>query len=221
MQIKLGKTSRAITLKNHGTRSYLLCFLFFLYYGWIDAQQRPNVVLIFADDAGYADFGFHGSRSMITPNLDRLAKRGIRCTQAYVTDPTCGPSRAGLMTGRYQQRFGFEENNVPGFMSAVSALDGADMGLPTEEKTMGEYLQAAGYQTGYFGKWHLGGTAEYHPTNRGFDHFYGFRTGARSYFPYAEDPADSLKRMERGDSHYAEFEGYLTDVLAEDAVAFI
>ena len=90
------------------------------------AQERPNIVLLFADDAGYADFGFHGSPTMLTPHLDRLAERGVRFEQAYVSDPTCGPSRAGLITGRYQQRFGYEENNVPGYMSAVSAADGAE-----------------------------------------------------------------------------------------------
>ncbi|MCP2936925.1 sulfatase-like hydrolase/transferase, partial [Salmonella enterica subsp. enterica serovar Typhimurium] len=75
--------------------------------------RKPNIVLLFADDAGYRDFGFQGSRTMRTPHLDRLAREGTRFSQAYVTDPTCGPSRAGLLTGRYQQRFGFEENNVP------------------------------------------------------------------------------------------------------------
>ena len=91
--------------------------------------QQPNIVLIFADDAGYADFGFHGSDTMRTPNLDQLASTGIRFTQAYVSHPTCGPSRAGLMTGRYAQRFGYEENNVPGYMSPNSAALGDDMGL--------------------------------------------------------------------------------------------
>ena len=95
-----------------------------------DSARQPNIVLLFADDAGYADFGFHGSRIIQTPNLDELARTGVRFSQGYVTDPTCGPSRAGLITGRYQQRFGFEENNVPGYMSANSAELGDQMGLP-------------------------------------------------------------------------------------------
>ncbi len=182
---------------------------------------RPNIILLFADDAGYADFGFQGSKEMITPNLDKLATEGVRFTQAYVTHPTCGPSRAGLITGKSQYRFGYEENNVPSFMSAVSAFDGAEMGLPIEEKTMGEYLQEVGYATAIYGKWHLGGADRFHPTKRGFDEFYGFRGGARSYFEYSDEPAEPLNKMERGFANFAEHKGYLTDALAENASVFI
>ena len=185
------------------------------------AQERPNIILLFSDDAGFADFGFHGSTTMPTPNLDKLAAQSIRFRQAYVSDPTCGPSRAGLITGRYQQRFGFEENNVPGFMSEVSAADDAQMGLPEGEKTMGDYLQSLGYRTAFFGKWHLGGDVRFHPTRRGFDEFYGFRGGARNYFPYHQLPADSLNWLERNFREFKEHEGYLTDVLAEETVKFM
>lgn len=109
------------------------------------AQNKPNIVFIFSDDAGYGDFGFQGSEVMKTPNLDTLAAEGIRFEQGYVSDPTCGPSRAGLLTGRYQQRFGFEENNVPGYMSKNSALDGDEMGVPVDEKMMAAYLKELGY----------------------------------------------------------------------------
>lgn len=183
--------------------------------------QKPNIVLLFADDAGYADFGFHGSQSMITPNLDKLARKGMLFKQAYVTDPTCGPSRAGLLTGRYQQRFGFEENNVPGFMSAVSAADGTEMGLPVEEKTMADYLKAVGYRTAIFGKWHQGGADRFHPTKRGFDEFFGFRGGARNYFAYDGPPKEPQNKLERGFADFEEHEGYLTDVLADETAAFI
>lgn len=193
----------------------------------ISSVDRPNIVLLFADDAGYADFGFHGSKIMQTPNLDKMASEGVRFAQGYVSDPTCGPSRAGLMTGRYQQRFGYEENNVPGYMSGVSAQLGDEMGLPLEEKTIGDYMQSLDYKTSLLGKWHLGSADRFHPTNRGFDHFYGFRGGDRSYFPYKSKPkalperifAD--KRMERGFGHYEEHQGYLTDVLADEANQFI
>lgn len=158
---------------------------------------------------------------MKTPNLDKLAKQGIRFTQGYVSDPTCGPSRAGLMTGKYQQRFGYEENNVPGYMSAVSALDGPEMGLPVEETTMGDHLQTLGYRTGYFGKWHLGGEDRFHPLNRGFDTFYGFRGGARSYFAYPNEPSEPMNKMERGLGDFEEPPAYLTDQLAAEAVQFI
>ena len=139
--------------------------------------EKPNIVLIFADDAGFGDFGFQGSTQLKTPNLDKLAQSGVRFTQGYVSDSTCGPSRAGLMTGKYQQRFGYEEINVPGFMSDNSALKGADMGLPLDQKTMGDYLKEQGYKTAVFGKWHLGDADRFHPLKRGFDTFLGFRGG--------------------------------------------
>lgn len=182
--------------------------------------KPPNIILLFADDAGYADFGFQGSQEMKTPHLDQLAQQGVRFTQAYVTAAVCGPSRAGLLTGKYQQRFGFEENNVPGYMSA-SGLDGADMGLPLDQRTMADYLKELGYRTALFGKWHQGGRDEYHPTFRGFDEFYGFRGGARNYYDYQNEGHDPQNRMERGFGRYEEPDGYLTDVLAEEATAFM
>jgi len=185
------------------------------------SSEKPNIILLFADDAGYADFGFQGSKEIRTPHLDQLAREGVRFTQGYVTASVCGPSRAGLMTGKYQQRFGFEENNVPGFMSDVSAQMGEDMGLPLNETTMADYLKSMGYQTAFFGKWHLGGADRFHPIKRGFDEFYGFRGGARSYFAYAQEPGDKLNKLEQGFAKYAEHKGYLTDVLAEEAVKFI
>ena len=186
------------------------------------AQKKPNIVLLFSDDAGYADFGFQGSKVMHTPNLDKLASSGVRFTQGYVSASTCGPSRAGLITGRYQQRFGFEENNVPSFMSSNSALDGLNMGVPTDQTTIGESLQDLGYTTAYFGKWHLGGADRFHPTKRGFDEFYGFRGGARSYYKYpALSKTGKENWLERDFGKYAEPERYLTDKLGEEAADFI
>lgn len=186
-----------------------------------ETAKQPNIILLFADDAGYADFGFQGSTEMITPNLDKLATEGVRFTQAYVTHPTCGPSRAGLITGKSQYRFGYEENNVPTFMSTVSAVDGTEMGLPVEEVTMADYLRKQGYATAVYGKWHLGGADRFHPTKRGFDEFYGFRGGARSYFEYTEEPKESMNKMERGFGNFEEHNGYLTDVLADQSLLFI
>ncbi|MEP4079543.1 sulfatase-like hydrolase/transferase [Haloferula sp.] len=186
------------------------------------AGDKPNIVLLFADDAGYSDFGFHGSRHFKTPHLDKLAASGVRLAQFYVTGATCGPSRAGMLSGIYQQRFGFEEINVPGIMSDRSKLEGDEMGLPTQLKTMGDYLQDLGYTTAVFGKWHMGIADRYHPLKRGFNEFYGFRGGARSFFPYLdpkkEDPANWI---ERGFENYQEHEGYLTTVLAEETCDFI
>ena len=186
-------------------------------------NKKPNIILLFADDAGYDDFGFHGSKVMKTPHLDSIAKDGMVFRQAYVSDPTCGPSRAGLLTGRYQQKFGFEENNVPNFMSPNSKFLGADMGIPLTEKTMGDRLQALGYKTAVFGKWHVGGADRFHPTKRGFDEFFGFRGGRRSYFKRKIEGTieEDLEYMERGFGNLAETDTYLTDALGNAAVDFI
>ena len=121
---------------------------------------RPNVLVIVADDLGYADIGVHGGRDVPTPHIDTLARSGIRCTNGYVSAPYCGPSRAGLFTGRYQTRFGAEFNARVG--------DGTRLGLPLAERTIADHLRAAGYATGLVGKWHLGDAAN-SPESQGFD----------------------------------------------------
>jgi len=187
-----------------------------------EAVEKPNIVLLFADDAGYGDFGFHDSHHFKTPNLDRLARSGVLLSNFYVSGATCGPSRAGMLTGRYQQRFGFEENNVPSVMSQSGKLLGDEMGLPTDLKTMGDCLRELGYRTAVFGKWHLGIADKYHPLQRGFDEFYGFRGGARSFYPY-RDPSRAKPEnlIERAFEKYQEHEGYLTNVLAYETCDFI
>ncbi len=185
------------------------------------SEKQPNIVLLFADDAGYADFGFQGSSVMKTPHLDALAENGMVFTQGYVTDATCGPSRAGLITGRYQQNFGYQEINVPGFMSSSSKYLADDMGLPLEEVTIADRLKSKGYKTAVFGKWHLGNADRFHPLNRGFDEFYGFRGGLRNYFPYDGKPPHHDHKLERNMGVFEEHEGYLTDVLGEEAANFI
>ncbi|WP_041522717.1 sulfatase [Gilvimarinus agarilyticus] len=201
-----------------------LCFivLFFITQSAVAAQTKPNILFILSDDAGYADFGYQGSNVMQTPNIDQLAQQGMVFNQAYVSAATCGPSRAGILTGRYQQKFGFEENNVPGYM-AEGGLTGDEMGLPLSEKTLGNYLQEQNYTTGIIGKWHQGNADRYHPTKRGFDYFYGFRGGARSYFAFSnENPVSREEdRLEHGFGEYQESPLYLTDALANDAIEFI
>lgn len=185
--------------------------------------QETNIVFLFSDDAGYHDFGFQGSKTFKTPHLDKLASEGVVFKQAYTTAAVCGPSRAGLITGKYQQRFGIEENNVPGYMSHSSKLMGDEMGMPLNEKTIADYLDPLGYTSIILGKWHLGNADRYHPLHRGFDEFYGFRGGARSFFPLtqkqaADKPED---RMERGIGVYEEPEKYLTDAIADEACDFM
>ncbi|MCI2284714.1 sulfatase-like hydrolase/transferase [Colwellia sp. MSW7] len=185
-------------------------------------SEKPNILFILSDDAGYADFGFHGSKIMKTPHLDDLAEQSMMFKQAYVSAAVCGPSRAGILTGRYQQRFGFEENNVPGYMSK-NGTTGDKMGLAIEEVTIADYLKELGYTTTIIGKWHQGNADEFHPLKRGFDSFYGFRGGARSYFEYDENnPLDRPENgLERDFEQFEESPVYLTDAFADEAIATI
>ena len=136
------------------------------------APPKPNIIVILADDLGYGDTGAYGSPRVKTPNIDALARDGVRFTQGYVAHPVCAPSRAALMTGRYQTRFGYEFNPV-----------GRDRtgGVSREEVFLPRILKDAGYSTGMVGKWHLGQPAGYHPLDRGFDSFFGVMTGATSF----------------------------------------
>ena len=140
------------------------------------AEPRPNILLIVADDLGYNDVGFQGARDIPTPHLDRLAASGLRCTDGYVSYPVCSPSRAGLLTGRYQQRFGYEFNPK---WDATAVTHG----LPLSESTIADSLRSAGYTTSAIGKWHLGAHPQFHPNRRGFDDYFGFLGGGHRYFP--------------------------------------
>jgi len=143
---------------------------------------RPNIVILIADDLGYGELGCQGNPEIPTPNIDALAAGGVRFTQGYASAPYCSPSRAGLLTGRYQTRFGHELNFV-----GRQNLD-PDIGLPPSEVTLAEALDKYGYATGMIGKWHLGGTPAYHPRTQGFDEFFGFLHEGHYYVPppYAE-----------------------------------
>lgn len=141
------------------------------------ATDRPNVVLLVVDDLGYGEPGCYGGTSIPTPNLDQIAKEGVRFTQAYVTASYCAPSRAAIMTGRSQHRFGFTTNPV----GAMNCEPG--VGLPVSETTLAQMLVNAGYHTSLVGKWHLGGTAPMHPMRRGFQEFFGFLHEGHTYCP--------------------------------------
>jgi arylsulfatase A-like enzyme len=172
-------------------------------------QDKPNILLILADDLGYNDLGFQGSQDLITPNIDALAKNGVIFTDAHVTASVCSPSRAGIMTGRYQQFFGHEANIPP-----------PNSGTDTTQVTIADVLQSHGYRTGINGKWHIGSAYNFHPNSRGFDHFWGFLGGHRSYFPQ-NYPAENDKAIYTNRT-FTPFNGnYLTDTQADSAVAFI
>jgi arylsulfatase A-like enzyme len=175
------------------------------------APARPNLLLILSDDQGYGDTGATGCKDFATPHLDSIARNGIRCTSGYASAPQCAPSRCGLLTGRYQNRFGYEFNN-----------DSPGVGLPLTEVTLADRLKAAGYLTGAVGKWHLGKEAPFHPLQRGFTEFYGFLGGGHVYLApeskAARQPArPDLWRNREPVPHTK----YLTDHFGDEAAAFV
>jgi arylsulfatase A-like enzyme len=179
----------------------------------VEAARKPNVILIVADDLGYADLGCQQqSRDVKTPNIDSIAANGVRFTNGYVSGPVCSPTRAGMLTGRYQQRFGFEWN-------PRGAVEEAAFGLPRDEITLPQQLKKAGYATGMFGKWHLGHQTGMLPHERGFDEFFGFAGGAHRYVNNAT-PEDNPNAIQRNGTPVGESE-YLTDAFTREAVAFI
>ncbi|MGL6260929.1 sulfatase-like hydrolase/transferase [Vibrio sp. WXL210] len=185
------------------------------------APEHTNVVILFADDMGYADAGFQNqSQDVETPNLDRLAASGAIFTAGYVTAPVCGPSRAGLMTGRYQQRFGFHNNTGP-----FVREEGIVQGMPAEQRNFGYYFQNAGYVTGMIGKHHDGKQRHYWPHHRGFDEFYGFNNGAANYFVGSINQQSAIDKpfsaIYRNDELDENFDEYLTDRFGSEAVSFI
>ena len=184
------------------------------------APRKPNIVVILVDDLGSSDLGFQGGTDIPTPHLDSLAKSGVRCTQGYVTHPFCSPTRAGLLTGRYQQRFGHENN-------PVYDPNNTQLGLPLDQVTLADALKLAGYATGCVGKWHLGAAPAFHPNRRGFDHYFGLVGGGHQYFEhnvFKTDPKKARQEyfipLQRNQEPVEEHE-YLTDALGREAVAFV
>ena len=185
----------------------VLCMTWAATAGW---AGPPNLVILLADDLGYGDVGFNGGTAVPTPRLDRLAQQAVRCASGYVSAPYCSPTRAGLLTGRYQQRFGHE------FNPALLSQGGTGQGLPVGEKTLADRLSAAGYAVGLVGKWHQGEEPPFHPLQRGFTEFFGFLTGAHPYFVSQDNHYGPVYRGREP----AEFSGYLTDVLADEGFVF-
>ena len=182
--------------------------------------QKPNIVFVLVDDLGYKDVGFMGATDIPTPNLDSLANQGTIFTSAYAVHPFCGPSRMGLITGRYPHEFGGQFN----LADRASVTEG----IPVNQRMMSNMLQDAGYRTGLVGKWHLGDETQYHPNNRGFDDFYGFLYGGHKFFP-SEYKASYNNANSWVYTHPLEHNGvvvtdddeYLTDELSHQGVRFI
>lgn len=173
---------------------------------------KPNILVIVSDDHGYADVGFHGSTEIPTPHLDRLAKSGVQCTSGYVSHPFCSPTRAGLLTGRYQQRFGHVYN--PDFKPRDEKE-----GLPLSEKILPEHLRAAGYVSGWIGKWHLGTAPVLYPEHRGFDETFGFYHGGHQFIGWKTNDAIYQQPL-FCNGQVVEVAEHLTTRFGTEAVAF-
>src|SRR5712671_1153217 len=175
------------------------------------ASTRPSVVLILMDDLGYGDIGSYGVKDARTPNLDRLAREGVRLTDAYANAANCSPTRAALISGQYQQRWGIEWplGSLPTDMS---------LGLPVTGASLPALLKKNGYATGLIGKWHLGFKPEYGPNAHGFDEFFGFVSGAVDYYTHRR--GDGVPDLYEN-TKPVEVSGYLTDEITQRAVGFV
>ena len=177
------------------------------------AGPKPNILVIVSDDQGYADTGFQGSRQIPTPNLDRLCASGLRCTSGYASHPFCSPTRAGLMTGRYQQRFGHEMN--PNYEP-----ENAREGLPLTETLLPQHLKKAGYVTGWIGKWHLGATPAQTPQARGFDETFGFLGGGHQFQNWKVGAGEYVIPLRRNGEPVA-VPPHLTSQFGAEAASFV
>ncbi|NCF33829.1 MAG: sulfatase-like hydrolase/transferase, partial [Proteobacteria bacterium] len=194
---------------------------FFLILTSAATTAQPNIVFIFADDLGIGDVGAYGGEMIKTPHIDALAADGVLFEQAYASHPVCSPSRAGLITGRYQQRHGWEFN--PAEKIVISGMD-------AKQITLANVLNDSGYATGMVGKWHLGYKPQFHPLNRGFDHYFGVLAGGSIFIDQSRPDVESIgnwpskRDSSKGvyDGHkLIEVEDYLTDVFTNRAVDFI
>lgn len=209
--------------KGHAFTSLIIGLIWLITTIAASAVEKPNLIVIMCDDLGYADVGFNGGREIPTPGIDRIAAEGIKFSSGYVSYPVCGPSRAGFMTGRYCQRFGFERN------PQYDPTD-PEMGLPQSEMTLAESLNQVGYHSGIIGKWHLGAHPVNHPLNRGFDEFFGHLGGGHRYFPEELKDRDIFEQMSETDSYYTRIvrnqktvktTKYLTDEFSDEAIQFV
>jgi len=193
---------------------FLMCLILLsVFAGTSAAEERPNIVLIMADDLGYGDLSCYGSTNCQTPHLDQLAARGMRFTDFHSSGAVCSPTRAGLLTGRYQQRAG-----IDGVVYADPKRN-RHHGLQQNEVTLGQCLQTAGYRTGMFGKWHLGYQRQYNPTFRGFQQFVGYVSGNVDYFSHLD--GTGVFDWWHGAELNRDEQGYVTHLITDHAVEFI
>ena len=189
----------------------------------LSAADKPNIVFVLADDLGSGDLGCYGCPDIKTPNVDKLAAQGVRFTRFYANGPECSPTRAALLTGRYQHRVGGLEcaiglNNVGRYDDADRLAKAHDLGLPADRAALAPLLKKAGYATACVGKWHLGYEPKFGPTGQGFDHWFGPIGGGTDYFRHTEPGGGPVLYL---NGRLVERDGYLTDLLTADAVRFV
>ena len=187
------------------------------------AAKPPNIVFIFADDLGYGDLGCYGHPKAKTPQIDRLAKEGIRFTQHYANGPECSPTRTALLTGRYQQRAGGLEcaigtGNVGRYDEAIELAEKRQLGLPAKQSVLPSALKKAGYVCGVFGKWHLGYEPQFNPVEHGWDEFFGYMGGNVHYFNHRE--LSDLHVLFQGRLPVYR-KGYMTHLITDSSIDFI
>ena len=189
----------------------------------LQSSEKPNLIVIMTDDMGYADVGFNGCEDIPTPHIDSIASKGVKFSSGYTSYSVCGPSRAGFITGRYQQRFGFERNPLWNLSDAKSAL-------PLSEMTIGQSLQQVGYRTGIIGKWHLGAEPSLRPNKRGFDEFFGHLGGGHKFMPEdlviektedVKNESDSYRSWITRNDTPVKTQKYLTEEFSDEAVSFV
>lgn len=191
------------------------------------SEGRPNLVIVLADDLGYGDLHCYGRQDVQTPSIDGLAAAGVRFTQAYANGPECSPTRAGLLTGRYQQRVGGLEcaigtGNVGRYDDAIRLRQTHDLGLPVRETSIARLIKDAGYATGLAGKWHLGYEDKFAPQGHGFDEAFYALGGGLDYFHHVEFPESGVAtHVLRANGQPVRRAGYFTDLVTDEAVRFI
>lgn len=187
----------------------VMCLLSIVIFGCTE-NRRPSIILIMADDLGYGDLGCYGNNHVQTPNIDRLAESGIMFLDYHSNGAVCSPTRAALITGRYQQRSGIE--------GVVTAAGHRHTGLSTEECTIGDYLGSRGYHTGIIGKWHLGYDTAFSPLNNGFDYFKGYVSGNIDYHSHIDQTGHYDWWLNKDTVNE---QGYVTDLITDAAIQYL
>ncbi len=211
---------------------FIITLLFFSRF--VSSQDKPNIVLILADDLGFGDLGCYGAKDLKTPNIDKIARQGVRFTNFYSNGTVCSPTRTALLTGRYQQRVGGMEaqigsNNLGRYDEAIELSDRKELGLPVEFNAIPSLLNQTGYNTAIIGKWHLGSFNNFRPKAHGFDYSIGILGGGVDYFHHTDRLGDiidgimmdGIHNLYRNDVPHQRDGYYMTSLISDESVEWI